>query len=70
MPQKCEYPGCKPKTAQYFMGWEDEEGNKHWGMVCASHDKLLGRRNLTKYAGMDIEQILLYESYLKVSMEH
>jgi len=44
------------------MGWENENG-KHFGLVCATHDKELGRTNLCKY--MSLEEAILFERYAK-----
>ena len=51
---KCSYPNCKTKTAKYLMGWKNSEGVKVWGLVCATHDKYQGRKNLMEYAGMSL----------------
>lgn len=46
---KCAYPGCNRMTPKpYMMGWEDDEGRVKFGLVCATHDKILGRTNLAK----------------------
>ena len=63
---KCEYPNCDHK-AYFFMGWENKNG-KHFGLVCATHDKDLGRENLLKY-GMSIEECILFEHYLKETVD-
>lgn len=49
------------------MGWTDETG-KHFGKVCATHDKLLGRTNLVEM-GMNTEQAILFERYLKETVD-
>uniref|UniRef100_A0A6M3IYJ3 Uncharacterized protein n=1 Tax=viral metagenome TaxID=1070528 RepID=A0A6M3IYJ3_9ZZZZ len=54
----CEYCDCTRK-AKYFMGWV-EEGEKQWGMVCATHDKYLGRKNLVG-AGLSLEEAIQFE---------
>lgn len=45
------------------MGWNNEKG-KHFGLVCAAHDKMLGRTNLKK-SGMLPDETILFEHYLK-----
>lgn len=45
------------------MGWTNEN-EKHFGLVCATHDRELGRKNLMT-AGMSIEETILFEHYLK-----
>jgi len=46
------------------MGWENKNSKPHWGLVCATHDKVLGRTNLRK-AGMSNEESILFERYLR-----
>ena len=58
---KCAYPGCHRKTAKYFMGWINSEGVKVWGLVCATHDRELGRKNLMEYAGMALQEAINFE---------
>jgi hypothetical protein len=43
----CAYPGCH-RFKDYYTGWDLENGMIQWGMVCATHDKQLGRCNLHK----------------------
>jgi hypothetical protein len=45
------------------MGWIDNNGEKHWGMVCSKHDRLLGRRNLIQLAGMSVDEAIEFERY-------
>lgn len=63
----CEYPECE-REARFFMGWENKNEEKHFGLVCATCDKRLGRINLAK-VGMNIEQAILFEHYLKETAE-
>ena len=53
---KCQYPGCGKKDPQYFICW-DKEG---YGMVCARHDKIIGRTNLIKH-GFSLEEAIEWE---------
>lgn len=64
---ECEYRGCK-HGANYFMGW-DENGVKKFGYVCATHDKVLGRKNLMAHAGMTLKEAIEFEKYAKKTME-
>ena len=57
---KCAYPGCNRKTAKYFMGWKDNQGNKKWCMVCATHDRFLGCKNLIE-AGLILSEAIDFE---------
>ena len=59
---KCEYPGCH-RQAKYLQGWTNENG-KHFGLVCATHDRELGRKNLVN-AGMSLSEAILFERYTK-----
>ena len=43
---RCQYQGCY-RQAKYLMGWKGPEGTV-WGVVCATHDRNLGRRNLAE----------------------
>ena len=36
-------------------------GIKGFGYVCGTHDRLFGRRNLIKLAGMTLEQAIEFE---------
>jgi len=47
------------------MGWNNENG-KHFSLVCATHDRVLGRTNLTKI-GMTIGEAILFEKYIKMT---
>lgn len=62
----CAYPKCKKTTAKYFMVWEDSQGQKHCGLVCARHDKILGRGHLME-TGMTLEKAIDFERELKES---
>ena len=62
MDNMCSYQNCTRK-ARYFMGWIDNNGEKHWGMVCCKHDRLLGRRNLRQLAGMSVDEAIEFERY-------
>ena len=59
----CEYYNCN-RTARYFMGWNNLNGSKHFGLVCATHDRELGRNNLVN-TGMSTAESILFERYLK-----
>lgn len=63
----CDYHGCKHR-AKYFMGWLDSKGEKQWGVVCATHDKMLGRENL-KATGMTLQEAIAFEKYAKETEE-
>ena len=58
----CDYPRCH-RQAKYLNSWENE-GGKHFGLVCATHDNELGHKNLIN-AGMTMSEILLFEAYLR-----
>jgi len=47
----CQFKHCNRKAA-YFIGWSTSDGKK-WGMVCATHDKELGRKNLLNYMSLE-----------------
>jgi len=49
------------------MGWNNENG-KHFDLVCATHDKELGRRNLIT-AGMSLEEAILFEKYCHLTVD-
>ncbi len=57
---KCTYGKCT-RDAKYYMGWIDAAGKKHCGMVCAKHDRELGRKNLVSYANMTMEQAVAFD---------
>ena len=57
----CDYPQCSHE-AQFLMGW-DNKNDKHFGQVCATHDRELGRRNLVN-AGMPLNEAIAFEKYL------
>ena len=65
MMKVCQYSECT-RTAQFFMGWENKNG-KHYGTVCATHDKMLGRLNLTK-VGMPLEEAIAFERYCRLTV--
>ena len=50
------------------MGWDNKNG-KHFGLVCATHDKLLGRKNLVK-TGMTVQEAILFEHYLAQTVDN
>ena len=68
---KCQFPSCHKKTAQYFICWnvdvpfhlqtEHYSDIKGCGMVCAHHDKVIGRTNLIK-SGMTLDDAILWET--------
>ncbi len=47
------------------MGWDNKNG-KHFGHVCATCDKKLGRVNLSKF--MSIQEAVAFERYLKATV--
>jgi len=65
MIQKCEYPNCN-RAALYLNSWDNEIG-KHFGMVCATHDRILGQTNLVKLAGMSPQETHLFMHYAKLT---
>jgi len=48
------------------MSWENKNG-KHSGLVCATHDRELGRTNLSKY--IPVQEVILFERYLRLTVE-
>ena len=60
MIKTCEYPGCH-RASRFLNSWNNET-SKHFGLVCATHDKELGRKNLIKY--MPLEEAILFERYM------
>lgn len=66
MKQVCEYPGCH-REAHYLNSW-DNKATKHFGIVCATHDRELGRMNLVK-TGMSLREAIWFEGYLKETVE-
>lgn len=66
MIKTCEYPSCN-HTAQFLMCWNNKNG-KHSGMVCASHDRKLGRKNLMR-VGMTLDETILFEKYCKLTVD-
>lgn len=62
--KNCAYPGCKHREAQYFMS---RENGKKEGLVCATHDRELGRTNLMKT--MPLEDAILFEHYLTETVD-
>ena len=50
------------------MGWDNKDG-KHFGLVCETHDRYLGRKNLVK-AGMTIQETILFEHYLAQTVDN
>ena len=63
---RCKYPGCH-RASRFFMCWNNKNG-KHFGLVCSTHDKLLGRTNLMD-VGMSVQEAIAFESYLKETVE-
>ena len=49
------------------MGWNNEKGKTHWGLVCATCDRRLGRKNLSKY--MPIQEAILFERYMRETVD-
>lgn len=45
--KRCAYGDCTKRHRDYLMGW-DLGGSTVWGLVCADHDRDLGRRNLMR----------------------
>jgi len=45
------------------MGWNNKNG-KHFGLVCATHDKKLGRLNLIN-AGLPLQEAVAFDRYLE-----
>jgi len=45
------------------MCWDNKKG-KHCGLVCATHDRMLGRTNLVK-SGMTLKDAMLFEKYCR-----
>ncbi len=61
---RCSYPGCS-REAQFYMSWQ--LGNtKHFGLVCATHDRILGRQNLIA-SGMTAAEAVEFD--IKLSRE-
>jgi len=60
MIKTCDYSECTRKP-QFLMSWDNKNG-KHFGLVCATHDRFLGRRNLVE-AGMPIDEAIAFEKY-------
>jgi len=42
------------------MGW-DQDGEVVFGLVCARHERELGRKNMVKFCGMTLEDVLKWE---------
>ena len=55
---RCQYHGCK-RSASYYMSWKEPDG-KRFGYVCASHDRMLGRKNLVN-AGMTVDEAIDFD---------
>ena len=55
----CAIPACN-REAKYFMGWTDENKEKHWGLVCTTHDRFLGRKNLVSF-GLTLDESIKFE---------
>jgi len=63
---RCQYPACH-RQARYFIGWNNGDG-KHFGLVCGTHNRKLGRENLMQ-TGMSLDECILFERYLRVVPE-
>ena len=59
----CEYHGCERKKA-FFMRWAEVDGTIASGIVCASHDKQLGRINLMNAYGIAHEEAVVMDTAL------
>lgn len=64
---KCQHKPCN-KEAMYDQGWL--EGNRlvH-GPVCGTHDKLLGRQNLMRLAGMTLDEAISFDTYARLTRD-
>lgn len=60
---RCAFGNCK-REAKYFMTWNNGTG-KVSGLVCATHDKRLGRHHLMELVGMTLEEAIEFETMLK-----
>jgi len=63
----CNYMACGRNTKRqglYFMGWEGENGRTMWGMVCGTHDKELGRKNLARFYDLSNNEAVRYDIML------
>ena len=60
----CDFPGCE-REARFLMSWDNKNG-KHFGHVCATCDKKLGRINLMKY--MSLQEAIVFEKYLRLTV--
>jgi hypothetical protein len=43
----CDYAGCH-RARLYYTGWSLPNNTVRWGNVCGTHDRLIGRRNLSR----------------------
>ena len=52
---RCSYGTCR-REAKYLQGWFDpnqyRDGSTTWGLVCATHDTMLGVMNLMDGFGL------------------
>ncbi len=67
----CAYgQGC-PRSGAYFMGWRVQvtlyKAEQRWGLVCATHDRMLGIANLQRAYGLSVSEAAS-ENY-RISME-
>ncbi len=62
----CAYPECQRK-ALYLMGWQNKNG-RHFGIVCSTHDRVLGRINLCN-TGFTVQDTILFERYLSETVD-
>ena len=61
--QYCEYRDCNKKQA-FFIRWAEMDGRISSGIVCASHDKQLGRINLMNAYGIAHEEAVSLDNAL------
>ena len=57
---KCAYPECEKETGKYLMSWTNSRWEKEFGLVCAQHDKILGRKHLME-TGMTLKEAITWE---------
>ncbi len=59
--KECDFPGCE-REAHFLMSWDNKNG-KHFGHVCATCDRKLGRMNLSRF--MSGPEAIVFERYLR-----
>jgi hypothetical protein len=59
--KQCAAQGCSSKRAKYFMGWPSAFGETVWGVVCARHDRDMGRRNLMDAYGLTKDMAIEFD---------